>query len=287
MQQSIWVNGLNRKIKLQIRKMNLKKKLFILVFILLNIYGLLCGVIYFFQENLIFMPSVLSKNHVFKMKSSFDEINLKSSDGAHLNGLYFKKEISKGVVLYFHGNAGNLQDWGQIADLFIDLDYDVLIMDYRGYGKSKGEKSMEFLYEDAELWYEFAQQNYSESKIIVYGRSIGTTFAAYVAAKHEPNKLILEAPFYSMLAIAKSRFSFLPIRYLLDYKFPTYQFMDDINCPVIFYHGTYDKVIPYDQGKKLYDSFNTDKKELITIPMGGHNNLNSFKEYTESISLEL
>ena len=142
--------------------MNLKKKLFILVFILLNIYGLLCGVIYFFQENLIFMPSVLSKNHVFKMKSSFDEINLKSSDGAHLNGLYFKKENSKGVVLYFHGNAGNLQDWGQIADLFIDLDYDVLIMDYRGYGKSKGEKSMEFLYEDAELWYEFAKQNYEQ-----------------------------------------------------------------------------------------------------------------------------
>ena len=105
MQQSIWVNGLNRKIKLQIRKMNLKKKLFILVFILLNIYGLLCGVIYFFQENLIFMPSVLSQEHVFEMKSSFDEINLKSSDGAHLNGLYFKKENSKGVVLYFKNMA--------------------------------------------------------------------------------------------------------------------------------------------------------------------------------------
>ena len=267
--------------------MNLKKKVFILVFILLNIYGLLCGVIYFFQENLIFMPSFLPQEHAFEMKNLFEEISLKSSDGAQLNGLYFKKENPKGVILYFHGNAGDLQGWGQIADFFVDLDYDVLIMDYRGYGKSRGEKSMEFLYNDAELWYEFAKQHYSESKITVYGRSLGTTFAAYVAAQHEPNKLILEAPFYSMLAIAKSRFYFLPIRYLLDYTFPTYQFMDDVNCPVTFYHGTYDQVIPYDQGTKLYNSFNSDKKELITIPKGGHNNLISFKEYTESIRLEL
>jgi len=146
---------------------------------------------------------------------------------------------------------------------------------------------MEFLYNDEELWYEFAKQHYSESKITVYGRSLGTTFAAYVAAQNEPYKLILEAPFYSMLAIAKSRFYLLPIRYLLDYTFPTYQFMDDVNCPVTIYHGTYDQVISYDQGTKLYNSFNSDKKELITIPKGGHNNLISFKEYTESIRLEL
>ena len=267
--------------------MNLKKKLFILVFILLNIYGLLCGVIYFFQENLIFMPSVLPQEHVFEMKSSFEEINLKSSDGAQLNGLHFRKENSKGVILYFHGNAGDLNSWGQIATYFVDLDYDVIIMDYRGYGKSFGERSMELLYSDAALWYGFAQQYYTEPEITVYGRSLGTTFATYVAAQHQPNKLILEAPFYSMEEVANSRFSFLPIKYLLHYKFPTYQFIDDVNCPITIYHGTYDKVISYEQGSKLYDRIKSDEKELITIPKGGHNNLISFKEYTESIRLEL
>jgi len=264
-----------------------KKKFFIIAFILINIYGLLCGVIYFFQENLIFMPSVLPQEHVFQMKNSFEEINLKTSDGAQLNALHFKKETPKGVILYFHGNAGVLQGWGQIIEYFVDLNYDVIIMDYRGYGKSTGEKSMKHLYSDTELWYEYAKQYYNESEITVYGRSLGTTFATYVAAQHQPKKLILEAPFYSMVAIATSRFSFLPIKYLLDYKFPTYQYIEKVSCPITFYHGTYDNVIPYEQGNKLYESFNSDKKELIAIPNGGHNNLISFKEYTDSIAQEL
>ena len=264
-----------------------KKKFFIIAFILVNIYGLLCGVIYFFQENLIFMPSVLSQEHVFEMKNSFEEVNLESSDGAKLNGLHFKKENPKGVILYFHGNAGDLQGWGQLTEYFVDLDFDVIIMDYRGYGKSTGEISMENLYKDTDLWYNYTKQFYKESDITVYGRSLGTTFATYLAAQHLPRKLILEAPFYSMEAIAKSRFSFLPIKYLLDYKFPTYQYIDEVTCPITIYHGTKDKVISYDQGKKLFDSFTIDSKKLITIPDGGHNNLISFMEYSESIELEL
>ena len=267
--------------------MKLKKKLFILAFILLNIYGLLCGVIYFFQENLIFMPSVLPQEHVFEMKNSFEEINLKSSDGAQLNGLHFKKDKPKGVILYFHGNAGDLQGWGQITETFVDLDYDVIIMDYRGYGKSIGELSMENLYNDTDLWYNYTKQFYKESEITVYGRSLGTTFATYIAAHHQPKKLILEAPFYSMETIAKSRFSFLPIKYLLDYKFPTYQYIKNVSCPITIYHGTQDQVINYEQGKKLYESFKSDSKKIITIPNGGHNNLVSFKEYSESIVFEL
>ena len=98
--------------------MKFKKKLFIVVFLLLNIYGLLCGVIYFFQENLIFMPTALPQEHVYKLKNTFEEINLNASDGAQLNGLHFKKENPNGLVLYFHGNAGNLEGWGSIAEFF-------------------------------------------------------------------------------------------------------------------------------------------------------------------------
>ncbi|MFK5983691.1 MAG: alpha/beta fold hydrolase [Flavobacteriaceae bacterium] len=264
-----------------------KKKLFIILFVLLNIYGLLCGVIYFFQENLIFLPTVLTQEHVYEMDNSFEEITLESNDGAQLNGLHFKVENPKGVVLYFHGNAGNLQRWGELTEFFVDKDYSVIVMDYRGYGKSTGKKSMEALYNDTEIWYDYAKQFYKESEITVYGRSLGTTFATYISSKHQPKKLILESPFYSIEEVAKSRFPFLPIKTLLHYKFPTYQYINEVSCPITIYHGTNDKVINYLQGKKLFESIKKPSKKLISISDGGHNDLVNFKEYISTIEEEL
>ncbi len=267
--------------------MKSKKKLFIIVFVILNIYGLLCGVLYFFQENLLFMPSILPQEHVFEMKHTFEEVNLIASDGSQLNGLHFRKDEPKGVVLYFHGNAGDLKGWGKVTEPFIELGYSVIIMDYRGYGKSTGKRSQELLYDDAKLWFNYTKQYYKESEITVFGRSLGTTFATYVSSISNPEKLILESPFYSIEDVAKSRFAFLPVSYLLHYKFSTNKYIDKVTCPIIIYHGTKDQVISYEQGKKLYDSFKSNSKKLITIPEGGHNNLASFKEYSQSIEQEL
>ncbi len=264
-----------------------KKKLFVILFVVLNIYGLLCGVIYFFQENLIFLPTALTQEHVYEMDNSFKEITLESSDGALLNGLHFKLENPKGVVLYFHGNAGNLQRWGQLSEFFVEKGYSVIIMDYRGYGKSTGKKSQQNLYDDTQLWYDYAKQFYKESEITVYGRSLGTTFATYVSSKNQPKKLILESPFYSIEEVAKSRFPFLPVKALLHYKFPTYQYINKVSCPITIYHGINDKVINYQQGEKLFESIENSSKKLISIPEGGHNDLVNFKEYTATIEEEL
>ncbi len=263
--------------------MRKSKKAFVIVFVLLNIYGLLCGVIYFFQENLIFSPTVLSQEHTFEMEFPFEEITLNSLDGAQLNGLHFKVENSKGVILYYHGNAGNLQRWGELTAFFVEMDYSVIVMDYRGYGKSTGKRSMEKLYADAELWFEYAKKQYPENDITVYGRSLGTTFATYVASRNQTKNLVLESPFYSMEDIAKSRFPFLPIKSLLHYKFPTYQYINQVDCPITIYHGTKDKVISYQQGKHLFNSIEKENKTLISVPKGGHNNLVSFKEYLNTI----
>lgn len=264
--------------------MKSKKKLFILTFIVLNIYGLLCGVIYFFQENLIFLPSLLSQEHTFEMEYPFEEIMLSTTGGAQLNGLHFKVENSKGVILYYHGNAGDLQGWGEATQYFVEMNYSVIVMDYRGYGKSTGKKSMENLYADAELWYDFTKKEYQDNEITVYGRSLGTTFATYVASQNKVKNLVLEAPYYSMEEIAKSRFSFLPIKFLLHYKFPTYQYINQVNCPITIYHGTKDKVIDYQQGKRLFESILKENKNLITIPEGRHNDLVSLKEYSNTIN---
>ena len=259
------------------------KKAFIIGFVLLNIYGLLCGVIFFFQENLIFLPTVLTQEHAYDMDHSFEEITIEASDGAILNGLHFKVENPKGTILYFHGNAGDLQRWGQLTEFFVDLGYSVIVMDYRGYGKSTGKKSMENLYADAELWFEFAKQYYQENEIIVYGRSLGTTFATYLASKNLPKSLVLESPFFSIEEVAKSRFPFLPIKSLLHYKFPTYQFINNVSCSITIYHGTKDKVIDYKQGERLFNSIEKENKTLLSIQDGGHNDLVSFEGYLNTI----
>lgn len=259
------------------------KKSLIVVFVLINIYALLCGAIYFFQESLIFLPTELSQDHVYEMNHPFEEITLNTEDGAKLNGLHFQQVDPKGLILYFHGNAGNLQRWGELTEFFVKKSYDVIVMDYRGYGKSTGERSMESLYSDSKLWYEYTKEHYSEKEIIVYGRSLGTTFASYVASNYQPERLILETPFYSLSEIAENRFPFLPVKNLLHYKFPTYQFINDIACPITIYHGTDDEVINIRYSRKLFESISQSNKKFFTIPNGGHNNLVVYDEYLNTI----
>ena len=217
------------------------------------------------------------------MDCPYEEIFLDTKDGAHLNGLHFKAENSKGLILYFHGNAGDLQRWGNITQFFVDLNYSVIVMDYRGYGKSTGKRSMESLYADSNLWYEYAKKFYQENEITLYGRSLGTAFSTYVASSHQPKNLVLESPFYSIEEVAKSRFPFLPIESLLHYKFPTYQYINKVHCPITIIHGTADIVVEFEQGEQLFNSIETDQKTFISIPDGGHNDLVSFEEYIGAI----
>ena len=267
--------------------MSRTKKGLIVVFVLLNIYGLLCGAIYFFQENLIFLPTELSQDHVYEMNYPFEEITLSADDGAILNGLHFRQENHKGLILYFHGNAGNLQRWGELTEFFVAKGYDVIVMDYRGYGKSTGKRTMEALYMDSEFWYGYAKGHYSESEIIIYGRSLGTGIATYIASRNDPEKVILETPFYSLTEIARNRFPILPVKSLLHFPFPSYQYINDISCPITIYHGDNDEVIDISYAIQLFDSIEKEDKEFILVPGGGHNNLVMFDEYTETIDAEL
>ncbi len=265
------------------KKRNRKRKLAVFLFVILNLYGLLCGVLYFFQENLIFLPTVLPQSYEYKMNFPFSEVNLTTSDGAILNALHFKTENPKGVILYYHGNAGDLQRWGRLVEFFVEKEYDVLVMDYRGYGKSTGKKSMQALYDDALLWYDYTKKHYAEDKIRVYGRSLGTTFATYVASKNNPKKVILESPFYSVLDVGKSRFPFLPVTSLLHYTFPTYQYINEVRCPIVIYHGTADGVIDFTQGKRLFETITQSSKQFIDITGGNHNDLVLFDRYVKTI----
>ena len=204
---------------------------------------------------------------------------LKTEDGAVINAIHFKTENPKGVILYFHGNAGNLSRWGEITEFFVEKNYDVFVMDYRTYGKSTGKLSEQALYKDAQMCYDYILERYKKTEIIIYGRSLGTGMATYLASNNNPKKLILETPFYSLADVAKGRFSLFPTKKLLKYDFPSYKYVQDVICPISIFHGTDDGVIPYASGIKLFNSMEQKDKVFFTIENGEHNNLVEFEAY--------
>lgn len=254
--------------------------------ILIILYILVATMLYFLQEKIIFLPSKLPQEYIYSFSEPFEEFFLTTEDGSKLNALHFKREAPKGIILYFHGNAGDLSRWGKIASFFAKKEYDVIVMDYRSYGKSTGKLSEAALLKDTQLFYDFTLDNYKEEDIIVYGRSLGAAMAAYVASNNKPAKLVLETPFYNLLEVAKKRFPILPIKWLLKYKFESNKFISKIKCPVTIFHGTEDAVVPYESGKKLFGLVSS-KKEFVTVEGGGHNDLIAFKAYNANINKAL
>lgn len=250
------------------------------------LYILITVLLYFFQEKIIFQPTKLSQDYQFTFSEPFTEFFIETDDGAVLNALHFKRDDPKGIILYFHGNAGDLSRWGEIATFYAKKGYDVVVMDYRTYGKSVGKLGETRLFADAQLFYDYVLERYPENKVIVYGRSLGAAIATQVASMNNPKKLVLETPFYNLYDAAKHRFSFLPLKLLLRYRFETNNNIQNIQCPIVIFHGTEDSVVPYGSGKQLFEAAPI-PKEMITIPGGDHNNLISFPIFLNSIDKAL
>lgn len=263
------------------------KFVFIALFLMANLYAILSGGLYFFQENLIFHPTQLPQDFEFSFDTPFVELNHNAQDGAKLHALHFRVDKPKGTLLYFHGNAGDLSRWGEIAQYFVQKNLNVIIMDYRQYGKSTGKLSEDALYEDAETWYAFAkaESQKTNTPLYIYGRSLGSTFATYVASKNNCDQLILESPFYSIEDEAKSRFPILPVKRLLKYRFPTNEYINAVAAPIMIVHGTDDEVVNYEHGKRLFDSIQKTDKNFIRVPDGGHNDLINFSEYHTAMEI--
>jgi fermentation-respiration switch protein FrsA (DUF1100 family) len=237
-----------------------------------------------FQEQLIFRSESLSKDHVFTSEVPFEELFLKASDGAILNGLHYKQSSPKGVLVYFHGNAQTLEYWGKWAEeLSIRYQYDVVIMDYRGYGKSTGKRSFEAMLSDGMLFYDYCKTKFPEDKITIFGRSLGGTFATHIATKANAKLLLLESTFTSVHEIASKRFWFLPLKWLLQYPFQNDQNIQKISMPTYIIHGTKDMVVPYKHGKKLYKKSGSGTKKFYTIDGALHNNLITYPEYFQAL----
>ncbi|NQX98234.1 MAG: alpha/beta hydrolase [Flavobacteriales bacterium] len=258
----------------------------ILIYIVITVPAILAGLgiaVYIFQERLIFHPEKLSKKYKFVFDQDFEEKNYQTADGNTISALLFKVENSKGIVFYHHGNAGSLDSWGVRAIDFTSKGYDVLMYDYRSYGKSTGEiKSEKMLFADAIMIYKELLYDYKEREIIVYGTSLGTGIASYVAYNHHPSKLILETPYYNFYDVAKFHYPYLPNSLLLNYQFKIDQFLPKMKSEVYLFHGTEDETVPYNSSERLAKL--SDKITFFTIKDGSHNNLNTFHDYHKWLS---
>ena len=250
-------------------------KIIIVVIVLLSI--LLFGLLYFFQEKLMFFPQKLEQSYQFYFGQDFKELMIKTADNKLINALLFKADRSKGVIFYLHGNAGSLESWGTVARLYTDMNYDVFILDYRGFGKSEGRITGEKqLFEDNQIAYNKLKETYKEESIIVLGYSVGTGMAAKLASENNPKLLILQAPFYSFAEMLSKQFRFPT--FILKYKLHTNKFLKQCKCPVVIFHGDRDEIVDYRWSVKLKEEFK-DKIQLITLHGEGHNEITTNEAY--------
>lgn len=260
----------------------MKKKLINIVKVISGLYVILFVGLYFFQENMIFFPQKLDENYQFKFAEDYEELTFQTSDDKSLNGLLFKSDSSQGLVFYLHGNTGSLSSWGNVANTYTALNYDIFILDYRGYGKSEGEiSSQDQLFKDNQLIYNEIKKKYQEKNIIILGHSIGTGLASKLASDNNPSKLILQAPYLSLTDMMRQRFSFIPT-IILKYKFATNEYLKKCKMPITIFHGDKDQVINYNSSIKLKEEF-PDKVNLIILKNQGHNGITHNIEYKQEL----
>ena len=247
------------------------------LYVLLVFYFILCLITYSLQEKFIFFPAKLPQDYPFEEFPDAEEVFL-STEGESLHGLLFRVPNPKGTVLFFHGNAGAVNTWGWEAEDFTNRGYELLMPDYRSYGKSTGRLSEKALMQDAQLFYDYLKKQHDPSRIIIVGRSLGSGIACHLATKVPFKLLLLETPYLSMTAMAKLKMPIFPTNLLLRYKFRNDLNIKKVKGPVHIIHGTKDELIPYHHAEKLLE-LSGQNARLSTISNGGHNNFPEFTSY--------
>lgn len=264
------------------------KTVLYLVLVVVGVATVLCVFVYLNQDKAIFLAERLPDNHQFTF--SYDEERFYTPEpNARLNALLFKtkRKTSRGLIYYLHGNSGSLRNWGEIAKSFTQYGYDVLVFDYRIYGKSRGEVTEQTLLNDAEYVYKQLTKEYPENKIVVYGRSLGSGLAAFVASRNSPKMLVLETPYYSFIDLVEHlgkqyHVPWFPYSIVLKYHLRTDLFLPKVKCPMYLFHGQLDELIYYESSQKLSRFFKP-QDVLFSVPNGKHANLWKFEEFNKNL----
>ena len=223
------------------------------------------------EKHFIFFPERELLETPAQWGLSFEEAYFPASDGVALHG-WFAPGGSDVTWIWLHGNGGNIgHRLEHLALLHSRLDVNILLFDYRGYGRSEGRASEKGTYRDARgaLDYVRSRPDISPRKIIYSGHSLGAAVAVWLATQHRPYGLILESPFTSVKDMAKLFYPYLPLYLLVRGKYDSISRIGKVSCPLLIVHGDEDEVVPISQGRQLYDAAR-EPKSFHAITGAGH-----------------
>ncbi len=241
------------------------KYLYLTLSSLIIAYIVLVVFIYFYQRNLLYLPSENNYQND-KIQFNYDEIFIKANDGVFLKSWIIKKDFNKfKTLVIFHGNAGHLSNRTYKLNQLYKLDINILLISWRGFSGNKGSPTEQNLYEDAEASIKWLnKEGVDNSRIILYGESLGSGVAVELGKKNNFNSIILESPFTSIENSAKIYYPYLPVKLLLKDRYDSISKIKMINTPILIMHGEKDDVIPFSMGKELFKEANNPKHSYFT-----------------------
>ena len=252
------------------------------ILIIFVIYFLVLVFLYFYQRSLLYHPN---ENNYSGDKISVDieKVKIQTSDNIELLGWYHEKNLKDyKTLVYFHGNAGSLENRIHKLNHFQDMNINFLIIAWRGFNGNKGKPSEKGLYVDGKSTIDWLiKKGVDEKNLILYGESLGTGVASHLAQNKNYAGIILETPFTSMIDAAKNFYPYIPVNLLLKDKFENYKKVKNINSPILIMHGEVDKIVPFSMGKKIYELANNPKYSYFTKYD------NHMMEYDENLILAL
>ena len=254
------------------------------------IYSSVLILLFIFQRSLMYHPE---ENNYFgdQLKIKVEKVKIKTSDNINLLGWFHKKDLKKfKTIVYFHGNAGNLENRIHKLNHFKDMDVNFLIIAWRGFSGNQGKPSEKGLYKDgnsAILW--LKNLGLKDNDIVLYGESLGSGIATEIAQNNNFAGLVLETPFTSMIEAAKNFYPYIPVALLLKDKYDNQKKIKNINIPVLVMHGEADQIVPFWMGEKIFELANQPKYSYFTKfddHMMEYNEklLNTLKEFIKSLN---
>ena len=260
----------------------IRNNLLQLISIIFFLYLFILVFLYFYQRNLLYHPN---ENNYSGDKISVDvkKVKIPTPDNIQLLGWYHEKNLKDyKTLIYFHGNAGSLENRIHKLNHFQDMNINFLIIAWRGFSGNHGKPSEEGLYIDGKSAINWViEKGVDEKNIILYGESLGTGVAAHLAQNSNYAGIILETPFTSMIDAAKTFYPYIPVNLLLKDKFENYKKVKNINSPILIMHGEVDQIVPFSMGKKIYELANNPKYSYFTKYD------NHMMEYDENLILAL
>jgi len=241
------------------------------VLTVIAVYLGLVAVLFLLQPRLVYFPTRQIVATPNPLHLPYDPVAFRASDGTRLTGWFLRHKSPRGVVLFCHGNAGNISHRLESIQILLELRLSVFIFDYRGYGESEGKPSERGTYLDADAaWRHLVEERQvPPAQIVLFGRSLGGAIAAWLATEHTPKALILESTFTSVPDLGARLYPFLPVRLISRFRYNTRDYVRQVKCPVLVVHSPDDEIIPFAHGREIFEAAN-EPKEFLQIS-GSHN----------------